>query len=106
MRRLVLAIVLGCGGAELARGEYLGRPPVSVCRARSDAVFSGSVLAVRDSIQPGKGEEEGTPFRVAWIRVEKSWKGVRADTTVTVRTGAGDRSENLKRAGIPGGSIP
>jgi len=90
VRKLLLAIVFGMGGAELANAcECMERPPVSVCVGRSDAVFSGMVLVVRDSLQLDEDGRGGTPFRVAWIHVEKAWKGVRADTIVTVRTGSG-----------------
>ena len=98
MRRIALTILLGLGGVGLARGEMLGRPPVRVCRDRSDAVFSGTVLAVRDSFQRAS-EDECVALRVVWIHVEKSWKGVRADTTVAVHTDEGDESAS----GVPVG---
>ena len=52
-----------------------GPPPVGVSVARSDAVFMGVALDVRDSSEVG---EDGTevPARVATFRVETSWKGV------------------------------
>jgi hypothetical protein len=66
-----------------------GPPPVGVSVARSDAVFMGVAIAVRDSSEVGEDGSEGAPARVATFRVETSWKGVRADTVVHVWTGQG-----------------
>jgi hypothetical protein len=54
----------------------------------SDAVFLGDVLTVRDSVQkmPNGGARK---FLIASVRVKEAWKGVCADTVVTMFTGYG-----------------
>jgi hypothetical protein len=90
MRRICIAMVIGLAWVAQAEAcDCPGPSPVGVSVARTDAVFMGVAIAVRDSSELGEDGSEGVPARVATFRVETSWKGVRADTVVHVWTGRG-----------------
>jgi hypothetical protein len=66
-------------------------PPANIERAQATAVFAGRVLSVRDSVvieQVIRGDTVATNGpSIVRVFVTKSWKGVPADTTITLLGG-------------------
>lgn len=94
MRAALLVIIAVVAGTNVAAGSCAPPPGVEASRAASLAVFAGEVLAARDSFKTESELINGVPrliatipgTTVAQLRVLFAWKGVRADTVVTVLT--------------------
>lgn len=94
MRAALLVIAAAIAGVNVAAGSCAPPPGVESSRAASLAVFVGKVLAGRDSFETRTELINGEPklivtspgTRVAQLQVLHAWKGVRADSVLTVVT--------------------
>jgi hypothetical protein len=92
MRAVLLVIAAMVAGAQGAPGSCAPPPDVEQSRVNSVAVFVGEALAVRDSFEVFPVLVNGLPqlvetspgTRVALLRVLCAWKGIRADSVLTV----------------------
>lgn len=92
---LAFMLLLGGGPAPAAcepplRCSCLESPSATSARSQADAVFLGTVVAMRETtieLEDGLG---GIPARLVTLRVHAAWKGVPAtQETVRITTGLG-----------------
>ena len=86
---VALALVLTFGEVRACTCDESAR--IGAQFRNATAVFTGAVVAIRDSVQRAPdGRLINIEFlRMVEVRVDRAWKGTRADTTVTVTTEGG-----------------
>lgn len=93
MRRCAACVVAMVCVAGVAEACTCGPRTLRSCFDGADAVFAGRVVAIRDSTrEPIEWRGLTLPRKralIATIKVSEAWKGVPADTTVSVVGGRG-----------------
>jgi hypothetical protein len=92
----------GTSPCELLRCTCVEVPSPQVALTAADAVFLGSVTAVRETTLQLDGADSGIPAREVSFRLHAAWKGIgAAEGMVTVTTGHGDGDCGFSfRAGV------